>query len=251
MKPVCVRVCGCRLYVCVCAYVCKNHGCIRIYPFVYVSLLVAVCTYICVRVYNVYVFVSLNVFLYKIGSSGSSTSRRTTLALRMKPDLQKYVARVFRVFGTFSPLSLASPSPRPESSPLLVQSRSHLFCTPIRFIHPSLSFHPFHTRSSRSSLSSMHTILSYISLSLSLPSSSSLPRVSPPHSHLAFQRVPRIEIRTSDRVHSSKRERSTPSRFLRLVASLFPLFLARFHHLRQQRSREGPLARRRENRQFR
>lgn len=48
---------------------------------------------------------AVNVFLYKIGSSGSSTSRRTTLALRMKPDLQKYGARVFRVFGTFSPLS--------------------------------------------------------------------------------------------------------------------------------------------------
>ncbi|KAK1123035.1 hypothetical protein K0M31_008671 [Melipona bicolor] len=43
----------------------------------------------------------------------------------------------------------------------------------------------------------------------------------PPHSHLAFQRVPGIETRISDPVRSSKRERSTPSRLLRLVASCF------------------------------
>lgn len=73
---------------------------------------------LCIRTYSVNACVprcvthpprAVNVFLYKIGSSGSSTSRRTTLALRMKPDLQKYGARVFRVFGTFSPLSLAQP----------------------------------------------------------------------------------------------------------------------------------------------
>lgn len=83
----------------------------------------SVYVYMCVRV----CVCLLNVFLYKIGSSGSSTSRRTTLALRMKPDLQKYVARVFRVFGTFSPLSCP---PLPHSSHLISLSLSTISANP-------------------------------------------------------------------------------------------------------------------------
>ena len=130
-EPVCVGVCAWRcLYVRVCACICKNY----MYTF---PLIAALSVRRCVRVYNVYVFV-LNVFLYKIGSSGSSTSRRTTLALRMKPDLQKYVARVFRVFGTFSPLSC------PQFSLFLglVRSISLIPLTPIRSV---ILLFPFHT----------------------------------------------------------------------------------------------------------
>lgn len=95
----------------------------------------SVYVYMCVRV----CVCLLNVFLYKIGSSGSSTSRRTTLALRMKPDLQKYVARVFRVFGTFSPLSCP---PLPHSSPHLISlslSLSTISTNP-SFAHPRRYF---------------------------------------------------------------------------------------------------------------
>lgn len=97
----------------------------------------------CIRMYSVNACVpqcvthpsrAVNVILYKIGSSGSSTSRRTTLALRMKPDLQKYGARVFRVFGTFSPLS------RSTSRSILLALSCHSFpFSPSRSLSRSVS----------------------------------------------------------------------------------------------------------------
>ena len=206
-------------------------------------------------VYNVCTcFISLNVFLYKIGSSGSSTSRRTTLALRMKPDLQKYVARVSRVFGTFSPLSCPIPSPNPlHSSFSLVQSRSPL--SHPHSLHPSFSRFTTFTRSPRS-LSSVHTILSFSrqdSRSLPLPSRESV------HPTLISRFKESQGSRPEYWIASTVPRGKDPRRLLlessfSLSATrclLFPLFRARFRHLRQQRSREGPLARRRENRQFR
>ena len=244
-EPVCVGVCAWRcLYVRVCACICKNY----MYTF---PLVAALSVRRCVRVYNVYVFV-LNVFLYKIGSSGSSTSRRTTLALRMKPDLQKYVARVFRVFGTFSPLSC------PQFSLFLglVRSISLIPLTPIRSV---ILLFPFHTLPITRPCIGFSLFFfrqnSYAPFrSCSPPLPSSKPVCAPLSSPV--QKSFSIEIWISDlsTIRRGKDPRHlAESSFLPHVASYFFLavFFRRSHHLWQQRSREDPLACRRENRQFR
>lgn len=199
---------------------------------------VYVCVYVCVCV------CLLNVFLYKIGSSGSSTSRRTTLALRMKPDLQKYVARVFRVFGTFSPLSCP-----PLPSPLLI-SPSTISANP-SFAHPHpLYFTPllYLLLSFPITRSSIHSL----SLSLSrLPSPSQYSTLNVSKSRNSF----RIEIHRT-RSPCSQVRRGKDRRHLLVESCCRPLrsnivsWPCSSYHLWRQRSREGPVARRRENRQF-
>lgn len=216
-EPVCVRVCAwrCCLYVRVCACICKNH----MYTF---PLVAALSVRRCVRVYNVYVFV-LNVFLYKIGSSGSSTSRRTTLALRMKPDLQKYVARVFRVFGTFSPLSC------PQFSLFLglVRSISLIPLTPIRSV---ILLFPFHTLPITRPCTGFS--LFFFRQNSYAPFRSRSP---PPPSHFWTSPRPTLVSRSKEFqyrslnirfIHNSERERSTPSSWIFVSATrcllLFP-----------------------------
>lgn len=203
----------------------------------------SVYVYMCVRV----CVCLLNVFLYKIGSSGSSTSRRTTLALRMKPDLQKYVAHVFRVFGTFSPLSCP---PLPHSSPHLISlslslstiSTNPSFAHPRRyFLTPLLPHH--------SLVHAVHSLSLFLSR---LPSPSqystlknSLETVSGIEIHRTRSPSSRVR-RGKDRRHLLAESSSlTPRRANNIVSRPCSSY-----HLWRQRSREGPVARRRENRQF-